>query len=181
LPVAGCLLPVACCLLPRPASAPGTAVDKSIGDANNAFEDIVTALKSPADAANLPFFTRAQLATAAAWSPNPKNPPLYFDLPMRGGSPVLEVAGNWAANAPLAFIDQYVDNLRRYRAIAIDVGDQDGLRVDSGRLHDVLDSYGIRNIFDIYHGTHTSAVADRIQNHAVPFFSRNLCTTKDCK
>ena len=37
----------------------------------------------------------------------------------------------WAANAPLAFVDQYIRNLRQYRAIAIDVGDQDGLRVDA--------------------------------------------------
>ena len=34
----------------------------------------------------------------------------------------------WAANAPLAFIDQYIPGLRRYRAIGIDVGDQDGFR-----------------------------------------------------
>jgi hypothetical protein len=38
-----------------------------------------------------------------------------------------------------AFIGQYIGNLRYYRAIAIDVGDQDGLRIDSGKLHDVLD------------------------------------------
>ena len=32
------------------------------------------------------------------------------------------------ANAPLAFVDQYIANLKQYRAIAMDVGDQDGLR-----------------------------------------------------
>ena len=32
-------------------------------------------------------------------------------------------------NAPLAFVDQYIGNLRQYHAIAMDVGDQDGLRV----------------------------------------------------
>ena len=42
-----------------------------------------------------------------------------------------DVLARWAANAPLAFVDQYVGNLRRYRAIAIDVGDQDGLRLDA--------------------------------------------------
>ena len=74
---------------------------------------------------------RAQLATAAAWSPNPENPPLYLDLPMKDGSLQPDVLAKWAANAPLAFIDQYVGNLRRYRAIAIDVGDQDGLQDDT--------------------------------------------------
>jgi len=69
----------------------------------------------------------------------------------------------------------------RYRAIGIDVGDQDGLRIDAGKLHDVLDNYGIANNFEVYHGTHTSAVPERFQNHVIPFFSRNLCATEDCK
>ena len=79
-----------------------------------------------------------------------------------------------AANAPLAFIDQYVLGLKRYRAIAIDVGDQDGLRVDAGKLYDVLDQYGIANTFETYPGTHTSDVAVRFQEHVMPFFSGTL-------
>ena len=59
--------------------------------------------------------------------------------------PQPDILAKWAANAPLAFVDQYIGNLRQYRAIAMDVGDQDGLRVDAGKLHDVLDSYGIAN------------------------------------
>ena len=131
-------------------------------------------MKTPEDSAKLPFFARAQLATAAAWSPNPKNPPLFLDLPMKDGAPQPDVLARWTANAPLAFVDQYVGNLRRYQAIAMDVGDQDGLRVDAGRLHDILDKYGIANSFEIYAGTHTSKVADRFQNHVMPFFSANL-------
>lgn len=67
-----------------------------------------------------------------------------------------------------------VGNLRRYRAIAMDVGDQDGLGVDAGKLHDIFDKYGIANTFEIYQGTHTSKVADRFQNHVLKFFSGNL-------
>ena len=63
----------------------------------------------------------------------------------------------------------------------MDVGDQDGLRTGAAKLHDVLENYGIANSFEIYHGTHTSAVADRFQNHVLPFFSRTLCFGKDCK
>ena len=138
-------------------------------------------MKTPEDSAKLGFFPRAMLASAAAWSPNPKNPPLYLDLPMKDGERRPEILAKWAANAPLAFIDQYVGNLRQYRAISIDVGDQDGLRADTVKLHEILDSYAIANSFEIYHGTHTSAVADRFQNHVMPFFSRNLCFTPDCK
>jgi hypothetical protein len=71
--------------------------------------------------------------------------------------------------------------LRRYRAISLDVGDKDGLRVDTGKLHDVLDKYGIANSFELYQGTHTSAVAIRFQNYVLPFFSKNLCFVNNCK
>ena len=139
------------------------------------------AVKTPADSAGLPFFARATLASAAAWSPDPKNPPLYLDLPVKNGEPQPDILAKWAANAPLAFMDQYIGNLRRYRAIAIDVGDEDRLRFDTIKLHDVLDKYGIANSFEIYHGTHTSAVAVRFQDHVLPFFSKNLCATENCK
>ena len=157
-----------CCLSPR--SAPNPDVDKAL-----------EAVKTPEESANLPFFPRATLATAAAWSPNPKNPPLFLDLPTKDGQPQPDVLAKWTANAPLAFIDQYVDDLREYHGISIDVGDQDGLRVDTAKLHDALDKYGIANSFEVYEGTHTSKVADRIQNHVIPFFSQNLCFQAACR
>ena len=40
--------------------------------------------------------------------------------------------------------------------------------------------YGIANSFEVYSGTHTSAVADRFQNHVLPFFSKNLCVEAGC-
>ena len=131
-------------------------------------------VKVPEDSAKLTFFSRAALASAAAWSPNPKNPPLYLDLPTKDGVVQPEVLARWAANAPLAMVHQYIPNLRQYRAIAIDVGDQDRLKTDAGIFHDTLENYGIANSFEIYSGTHTSAVADRMQNHVLPFFSRTL-------
>jgi enterochelin esterase-like enzyme len=159
-----------CCLSPRGAGRGSPDGDKAL-----------EAVKSPADSASLPFGLRAQLASAAAWSPNPKNPPLYLDLPTKDGVPRQDVLARWTANAPLAFVDQYIGNLKQYRAIAIDVGDQDGLRVDAGKLHDVLDNYGVAHTFEVYPGTHTSAVAIRVQNFVMPFFSKNLCSGNGCK
>jgi enterochelin esterase-like enzyme len=150
------------------------------GDASAELERVVEGMKTPSESANLPFFSRAQLATAAAWSPDPKNPPLYLDLPTKGGVPQPQILAKWAANAPLAFMDQYIGNLRQYRAIAMDVGDQDTLRVDMGKLHNALDKYGIANSFEVYQGTHTSAVADRFQNHVMRFFSGSLCFQSHC-
>jgi enterochelin esterase-like enzyme len=159
-----------CCLSPRQAGSMNPEIAKSL-----------ESVKTPADSASLPFFARATLASAAAWSPNPKNPPLYLDLPTKEGAPQPDVFAKWAANAPLAFLDQYVGSFRRYRAISIDVGDQDSLRVDTVRLHEVLDKYGIANRFEVYSGTHTSKVADRFQNHVLPFFSQNLCFQTSCQ
>ena len=153
-----------CCLSPR---GGGTRAPNAAAN-----DEALAAVKTPADSAKLPFGLRAQLASAAAWSPNPKNPPLYLDLPI--GDQTQAVLAKWAANAPLAFIDQYILELKRYRAIAIDVGDQDGLRVDAGKLHDVLEQYGVANTFELYPGTHTSDVAVRFQEHVMPFFSRTL-------
>lgn len=159
-----------CCLSPR---VPGPA--------NPELEKDLESVKTPADSAGLSFFPRAQLASAAAWSPNPTNPPLYLDLPTKGGVPQPEVLAKWAANAPLAFLDQYVGNLRQYRAIAIDVGDEDRLRAGAAKLHDALDRYGIGNTFEVYPGTHTSKMADRFQNHVMRFFSQSLCFQGGCR
>ena len=159
-----------CCLAPRQA-----------GPANAEMEKTLEAVKTAEDSAKLPFGARAQLAAAAAWSPNPKNPPLYLDLARKNGEVQPDVLARWAANSPLTFFDQYVANLRMYRAISLDVGDKDGLKVDTEKLHNAMDKYAIANSFEIYQGTHTSAVAIRFQNYVLPFFSKNLCFGKDCK
>ena len=159
-----------CCLTPMAGGPANPEIAKSL-----------EAVKTKEDAAKLPWGARAALASAAAWAPNPKNPPLYLDLPTKDGKPQPEVIAKMAANAPLVFIDQYIGSLRRYNGISIDVGDQDGLKFGATKLHEVLDNYGIANGFELYHGTHTSAVADRFQNHVLPFFSKNLCFSGDCK
>jgi len=158
-----------CCLSAR---QPGPAKPED--------EKALEAVKSEEDSAKLPFMLRAELAAAAAWSPNPKNPPLYLDLLWKDGLIQQNVLAKWAANAPLVIVDQHIGDLRKYRGIAIDLGDQDGLRADSGKLHEVLDLYGIANSLEVYSGTHTSAVADRFQNHVLPFMSRTLCLKSKC-
>ena len=169
-----------CCLSPMGGGGPGPAAQMK--ERAIAAEKKVAGAKSPADlAAQSPGFEAAQFATAAAWAPNPKNPPLYFDLPTKDGVPQPEIVAKFTANPPLAFVDQYIGNLKQYRAIAIDVGDQDFLRFDAIKLHGILGNYSIPNSFEIYAGTHTSAVADRFQNHVMPFFGQNLCFTESCK
>ncbi len=162
-----------CCM-----SARGSGGGRGAPGGRGGNPEALAEVKTPIEAAKLPGLA-IQLAIAAAWSPNPKKPPLYFDMPF--GDSQQDVLNKWAANAPLVFVHQYIGNLKQYKAIAIDVGDQDGLRVDAGKFHEILDSYGVSNTFEIYPGTHTSAVAIRFQNFVMPFFGKNLCTGKDCK
>lgn len=152
-----------CCMSARGTGPNGADLEKTVQN-----------MTKPSDSEGMPFFARAQLAAAAAWSPNPENPPLYLDLPTKDGAPQPAVLAKWAANAPLAVVDQYIGNLKQYRGISMDVGDQDGLKVDAGKLHDIMDAYGIANSFELYPGTHTSKVADRFQNHVLTFFSEHL-------
>ena len=58
---------------------------------------------------------------------------------------------------------------------------QDCFRNGATRLHKALNNYGMANTFEVYKGTHTSVVADRFQNHVLPFFSKNLGSGKDCR
>jgi S-formylglutathione hydrolase FrmB len=149
-----------CCLPPREAPANGAQLE---------------ALTSLEDArGGNAFGIQATMAVASTWSPNPDNPPFFVDLPTEGGVVQDDVIARWWANAPLAMIHQYVPAMREYEAIAIDIGDQDGGLADSTRLHEILDMYGIEHSFEVYEGTHTSAVADRFENHVLPFFSEHL-------
>jgi S-formylglutathione hydrolase FrmB len=169
-----------CCMSPMAGGGPGPADQTK--ERTLASEKKAAGAKSPADlATQSPGFASALYADAAAWAPDPKNPPLYFDLPTKDGVSDPEIVAKFTANAPLAFVDQYIGNLKQYRAIAMDVGDQDGLRFDATKLHDILDNYGVVNSFETYPGTHTSAVADRFQNHVMPFFSKNLCFKAGCR
>jgi S-formylglutathione hydrolase len=133
------------------------------------------AVHAAADLAQADFGTKAQIASAAAWSPNPKNPPLFFDLPYKDGQVQPEVAAKWAANAPLAMIDQYILNLKKLHAIAMDAGDKDEPIASTVRtLDQILNSYDIPHAFEIYPGNHVSGIADRMETKTLPFFSKNL-------
>jgi enterochelin esterase-like enzyme len=133
------------------------------------------AIRDPGEVAKAPFFTKAVFASAAAWSPNPKNPPLFLDLPYKNGELRPEIVAKWQANAPLAMIDQYISNLRQYAAIGMDAGTQDHPIVDSvGTLDRILIEYGIPHVHAVYEGNHLNRVAERLEKTVLPFFAKNL-------
>lgn len=114
------------------------------------------------------------LARAAAWAPNPGNPPLYLDVPTKNGEVRPEVAVKWAANSPVAMLDQYVPNLKKLTAIALDIGLQDGLITSNEVFVEGLRRFDIEHTYETYEGDHGNRVTQRIEEHVLPFFSRHL-------
>jgi S-formylglutathione hydrolase len=135
----------------------------------------VEALKSPEEAKNAKNRgILTLLAEAAAWSPNPKNPPFYFDLPIKDGQAQPEVVARWAANAPLAMLDQYVPNLKKMHAIGLEVGLQDTLAASNAVLDATLTRFGVPHTYETYEGDHTNKVPERFDTKLLAFFSNNL-------
>jgi hypothetical protein len=116
----------------------------------------------------------AARAQAAAWSPNPGNPPDFSDPLMKDGQMQPTVAARWLANSPLVMVDQYVPALRSMRGIALDVGDRDGLAAANRQLHDALMRLDVAHTFDVYDGDHGSRIAQRFEAHVLPHFFRLL-------
>ena len=114
------------------------------------------------------------LARAAAWAPNPANPPLYLDLPTKSGEVVPAVAVKYAANSPVAMLDQYVPNLKKYKAIALDIGLQDNLITSNKVLVEAMTRYGIAHTFETYEGDHGNRIPQRLEEKVLPFFSKHL-------
>jgi enterochelin esterase-like enzyme len=154
-----------CCLAansnPRPDSmAPAEAIKTR--------EQAEEAAKAPG------FGASVNLASAAAWSPNPANPPLFLDLPVKDGKVRPEIVAKWVANAPLEMIKNYAPGLRSYYAIAIEVGTKDTLLGTNRQLNDIMTSLNIPHAYEEYDGDHTNKVGERIERSVLPFFSRNL-------
>ena len=121
------------------------------------------------------FLTKALFASAAAWSPNPANPPFYVDLPVKNGKLQPQIFQKWDANRPLNSLDQYIYNIKKLTAIGFDAGDKDtGIAASIRSLDTELNGYNIKHSFEIYDGTHISHVADRIKNKMLEFFQETL-------
>jgi S-formylglutathione hydrolase len=138
--------------------------------------ELAAKVQTAEDVQKAGFFTKAMLASAAAWSPNPRNPPLYFDLPVKDGHVQQDVTARWVANAPLAMVHQYIPALKKYDAIAVDAGDKDlgNIAGTVRALDQILTDYGIAHDFEIYEGDHLNRVSQRLETNVLPFFSTHL-------
>jgi enterochelin esterase family protein len=74
------------------------------------------------------------LAMAACYSPNPKAPPAYCDLPfdLETGASRPDVWARWAAFDPLNNVERYAADLRKLRLLYLDCGTEDEFYLDLG-------------------------------------------------
>jgi len=161
-----------CCLMNDPAAGRGGAAGR--GDAAGrgaAPQGRGAGQGAPARGGGM---ANALSAQAAAWAPNPKNPPQFFDLPSVDGQIQPLVAAKWVANSPLVFVDQYVPSLRSMRAVALDVGDRDPFVTTNRQLADALTRLDVSHTIEVYDGDHGNRVRERFEAHVLPFFSRQL-------
>lgn len=149
----------ACCLDPRGASPADASLEK---------------LSKLEDVENISMFGRTTLAASAAWTPNAKRPPFFMDLPTANGVIQKEVVAKYAANAPTVMVPQYARQLKRYKAIALDVGLKDPLLPGNVAIDQALTRSGVTHTYETYDGDHVNRVSQRFEMQVLPFFSRQL-------
>jgi S-formylglutathione hydrolase len=140
----------------------------------------VTAAQSLAEARKLAFIPRVSLALAAAFSPNPDAPPLFYNPPfVRSGEKWVSVDAvyrQWVEHAPLNMIASHAEQLKRLRGFMFDVGLSDQLVSPRSlaAMDSALTKAGVRHTYETYDGDHTNRIAARLAARLLPFFSQTL-------
>jgi S-formylglutathione hydrolase len=134
----------------------------------------IEGIKTKDDAAKLPFGQKSPLARAAAWSADPKNPPLFIDLPVKGGKPQPVIQAKWMANSLMVMLEQYAPALKQMKAIEMNVGTQDNLLQTNHDMDQALSAAGVAHHFETFEGDHNGQVGLNFAAKVLPFFSNQL-------
>jgi len=132
------------------------------------------AIKTKEDAAKLSYTQKSPLARSAAWSSNSNNAPLFIDLPVKDGKQRPEIAAKWMANSLMVLLQQYAPNLKKMKAIEMNVGLQDNLVQTNRDMDAALTDAGVPHHFETFEGDHNGQVPMNFQTKVLPFFSREL-------
>lgn len=126
----------------------------------------------------------AVIAVGRAFSPNPKKPPFYADLPYsyEGDSLIVnhKVLDLWNKNLPNEMIKDYVSNLKSLKAIKLDWGRDDfftHIPPTSRKFSKQLEEFDIIHFAEEYNGSHGNKIYTddgRIMNDMLPFFNTYL-------
>jgi enterochelin esterase-like enzyme len=121
------------------------------------------------------FDIKIGFASAAAWSPNPANPPLFLDLPVKNNERQPMIEAKWSANMPLATLDQHIQTIKGLKSIAFDAGNEDQPIATSIKILDsTLTRYGVKHVYEEYKGDHVNRIAERIAQKMLPYFAEQL-------
>jgi enterochelin esterase-like enzyme len=154
----------ACCMLDTAEVTPGMTQ--------------MEAIKTKEDALKLGFNQKSPLARAAAWSSNSANPPLFIDLPVKDGKQRPVIAAKWMANSLMVMLAEYAPNLKKMKAIEMNVGLQDGLLQTNRDMDEALTDAGVAHHFETFEGDHNGQVGVNFESKVLPFFSRQLAFKK---
>jgi len=129
------------------------------------------------------YFGKVILAFARSWSANPSNAPFYCDVPFAYDGEDLKVdkkvLKKWYLNMPFYMIPDYIDNLKKLRAIKLDWGRNAGERftIQCKMFSQGLENAGISHFSEEYIGTHTNNIytkEGRLPQQVLPFFDLYL-------
>jgi enterochelin esterase-like enzyme len=135
------------------------------------------AIKTKEEALKLSFNQKSPLARAAAWSSNPANPALFIDLPVKDGKPRPVIAAKWMANSLMVMLQEYAPNLKKMKAIEMNVGLQDGLLQTNRDMDEALTEAGVPHHFETFEGDHNGQVPTNFETKVLPFFSNHLVSS----
>ncbi len=141
-------------------------------------KDIYNALatKSWEEFSKQDFLTKVMIGAAAAFSPNPKNPPFYGNLTCEFDGDTISINGyakaRQLANTPSFMADQYISNLQQLTAISFCAGIKEKvIKVQCKYFSETLTRINVEHSFEIFDGGHNDKVNERIQTKILPFFS----------
>ena len=75
-------------------------------------------------------------------------------------------------------LSQYSSALKTLGAIAIEIGTKDNLYRTNKDLDAMMTAFGIAHTYEEYDGDHTNRVLERVEQNALPFFSKHLVASK---
>jgi S-formylglutathione hydrolase FrmB len=125
-------------------------------------------------------FQAIWLAKAAAFAPNPDNPPFYCDFPFtytddkpREIVKDLDTYDRFMEHDTFRITEARTDILLNARAIYIDCGTSDGNVETARAIHDKLNDLGVNHVYKEFSGDHTCCVMTSTGN-ALEVFSNAM-------
>ena len=129
------------------------------------------------------FGANVLVSMGQAWTPNPKKPPFYADVPFGYVNDSLvvndEVVAQWKEQMPLNMAVRYRENLARLTALKIEWGrnDEFDLALGGRKFSEQLEALGIHHYAEEFLGKHSDQLNQaygRLTYEVLPFFSHHL-------